>query len=546
MKYATVCATLFAALAGASDVKQLKTDNFKSFIEENDLVLAEFFAPWCGHCKALAPEYETAATTLKEKDIALVKVDCTEEQDLCQEYGVEGYPTLKVFRGLENISPYGGQRKADSLISYMTKQSLPAVSEITKDTLEEFKTADKVVLVAYFAADDKAANETFTSVANGLRDNYLFGATNDAALAKAEGVKQPGLVLYKSFDSGKDIFKEKFEADAIRDFAKIASTPLIGEVGPETYAGYMDAGLPLAYIFAETQEERDAFAKELKPLALKHKGKINFATIDAKSFGQHAGNLNLKVGTWPAFAIQTTTKNQKFPYDQEAKITEKEIGKFVDQYLAGKLEPSIKSEPIPEKNDGPVTTIVAHNYKDVVLDNDKDVLVEFYAPWCGHCKALAPKYEELGQLYQTPEFSKLVTIAKVDATANDVPDEIQGFPTIKLFAAGKKDAPVDYSGSRTIEDLIEFVKENGSHKVSVTYTPSEEGMADKLAHQAPAATKKGANSATDATKDAEASASSATDKAASAASEATDSAKSGAAAATDSVKSAASDVKDEL
>jgi len=531
MKYATVCATLFAALAGASDVKQLKTDNFKSFIEENDLVLAEFFAPWCGHCKALAPEYETAATTLKEKDIALVKVDCTEEQDLCQEYGVEGYPTLKVFRGLENVSPYGGQRKADSLISYMTKQSLPAVSEVTKDTLEEFKTADKVVLVGYFAADDKASNETFTSVANGLRDNYLFGATNDAALAKAEGVKQPGLVLYKSFDDGKDVFAEKFDADAIRKFAKVAATPLIGEVGPETYADYMAAGLPLAYIFAETQEERDELAKELKPLALKHKGKVNFATIDAKAFGQHAGNLNLKLDTWPAFAIQATEKNEKFPYDQEAKITEKEIGKFVDQYLAGKLEPSIKSEPIPEKNDGPVTTIVAHNYKDVVLDNDKDVLVEFYAPWCGHCKALAPKYEELGQLYQTPEFSKLVTIAKVDATANDVPDEIQGFPTIKLFAAGKKDAPVDYSGSRTIEDLIEFIKDNGSHKVAAVYSADAE----------------------DATKDAEASASSATDKAASAASEGTESVKSGASKATESVKSAASEAsksassaKDEL
>merc|ERR1712137_435690 len=213
MKYTTVCAAFFAAVAAASDVKQLKTDNFKSFIEENDLVLAEFFAPWCGHCKALAPEYETAATTLKEKDIALVKVDCTEEADLCQEYGVEGYPTLKVFRGPENISPYGGQRKADSLISYMTKQALPAVPEVTKDTIEEFKTADKVVLVPYFAADDKASNETFTSVANGLRDSFLFGATNDASLAK------------------------------------VASTPLIGEVGPETYAGYMAAGLPLAYIF---------------------------------------------------------------------------------------------------------------------------------------------------------------------------------------------------------------------------------------------------------------------------------------------------------
>jgi protein disulfide-isomerase A1 len=70
------------------------------------------YAPWCGHCKALAPEYEEAATTLKEKDIALAKIDCTAEAELCQEYGVEGYPTLKVFRGLEQIAAYPGARKA--------------------------------------------------------------------------------------------------------------------------------------------------------------------------------------------------------------------------------------------------------------------------------------------------------------------------------------------------------------------------------------------------------------------------------------------------
>ena len=503
------------------------------------------FAPWCGHCKALAPEYETAATTLKEKDIALVKVDCTEEQDLCQEYGVEGYPTLKVFRGLENVSPYSGQRKADSLISYMTKQALPAVSEVTKDTLEEFKTADKVVLVGYFAADDKASNETFTAVANGLRDNYLFGATNDAALAKAEGVKQPGLVLYKSFDDGKDVFTEAFEADAIRTFAKVAATPLIGEVGPETYADYMASGLPLAYIFAETPEEREQFAKELKPLALKHKGAINFATIDAKAFGQHAGNLNLKIGTWPAFAIQRTEKNDKFPFDQEEKITEKSIGKFVDDFLADKIEPSIKSEPIPESNDGPVKVIVAHNYKDLVLDNEKDVLVEFYAPWCGHCKALAPKYEELGQLYASDELSKLVTIAKVDATANDVPDEIQGFPTIKLFAAGKKDAPVDYSGSRTVEDLVQFIKENGSHKAEATVPEAAaEGMSDKLAHEAIVASEKSANSAADATESAKEAAADAADAVKETAEKATDAAKEAAADAKEAVKDTTEKAKD--
>ncbi|KAF2738022.1 disulfide-isomeras-like protein [Polyplosphaeria fusca] len=491
MRYSVPLCGLLAAVAVASDVHELNKDSFKGFIDENDLVLAEFFAPWCGHCKALAPEYEEAATKLKEKDIPLVKVDCTEHQELCQEYGVEGYPTLKVFRGQEDIKPYTGQRKSDAIISYMTKQSLPAVSDVTTESIEEFKTADKVVLVAYFAADDKTSNETFTAVANGLRDNYLFGATSDAELAKAEGVEQPGLVVYKSFDSGKDIYTEKFEKEAIENFAKVASTPLVGEVGPETYSGYMAAGIPLAYIFAETPEERETLAKELKPLAEKHKGVVNFATIDATAFGQHAGNLNLELGKFPAFAIQRTDKNQKYPFDQTKEITEKAVGEFVDDFVAGKVEPSVKSEPIPESQEG-VTVVVAKNYDELVLNNEKDVLLEFYAPWCGHCKALAPKYEELAGLYASEELSKLVTIAKVDATANDVPDEIQGFPTIKLFAAGKKDAPIDYSGARTVEDLVKFIKENGSHKAEAI-VPTEPEAADDsedLPEQAQAATEK--------------------------------------------------------
>lgn len=69
-----------------------------------------------GHCKALAPEYEEAATTLKEKNIKLAKIDCTEEAELCQQYGVEGYPTLKIFRGTDNVSAYKGQRKAAAYV----------------------------------------------------------------------------------------------------------------------------------------------------------------------------------------------------------------------------------------------------------------------------------------------------------------------------------------------------------------------------------------------------------------------------------------------
>ncbi|KAG5973514.1 hypothetical protein E4U55_000482 [Claviceps digitariae] len=463
-----------ASAEDASDVTQLTEKTFDEFIAANPMVLAEFFAPWCGHCKALAPEYEEAATTLKEKDVKLVKVDCTEEADLCQKYGVEGYPTLKIFRGPDAITPYNGPRKAAGITSYMVKQTLPAVSSLTKSTLEEFKTADKIVVVAYIAADDKASNETFTSVAEKLRDVYLFGGVNDAAVAEAEGVKFPSIVLYKSFDEGKNTFTDKFESEAIEKFAKTAATPLVGEVGPETYSDYMSAGIPLAYIFAETADERETLRKEVKSIAQKYKGKINFATIDATDFGQHAANLNLKTDKFPAFVIHDVEKNQKFPFDQEKKLTEAAISKFTQDFSSGKLEPSIKSEPIPENQDGPVSIVVAKNYDEIVLDDTKDVLIEFYAPWCGHCKALAPKYDQLGEAYKNSEFKDKVVIAKVDATANDVPDEIGGFPTIKMYPAGGKSSPVAYNGARTVEDLIKFVAENGKYKASVPFEDTTE------------------------------------------------------------------------
>lgn len=356
----------------------------------------------------------------------------------------------------------------------MTKQSLPAVSLLTEDTITDFKTADQLVVIGYFGSDDVKSNATYTALAEKLRDNYLFGATSDPALAEAEGVKTPTIVVYKKYDDPKTVYDGEFEVEALREFAAFSAIPLIGEVGPETYSGYMSAGVPLAYIFVDGDEIKEKLTAAIKPIAVKYKGKINFATIDAVAYGAHAPNLNLEQ-KWPAFAIQDTVKNLKFPYDQEKEITGESIAEYVKDFVDGKLSPSIKSEPIPETQEGPVQVVVANNFEEVVLKSDKDVLVEFYAPWCGHCKNLAPKYEELASLYfNNPEYADKVVVAKVDATANDVPVEIQGFPTIKMYPVGGKEAPIDYTGDRTVEDMATFIRDNGHFKVDAYVPPPPE------------------------------------------------------------------------
>ncbi|KAI9733311.1 MAG: hypothetical protein M1834_003395 [Cirrosporium novae-zelandiae] len=111
-----------------------------------------------------------------------------------------------------------------------------------------------------------------------------------------------------------------------------------------------------------------------------------------------------------------------------------------------------------------VLDLIPENFDKVVLSSGKPALVEFFAPWCGHCKKLAPIYEELAQNFAFAEDK--VSIAKVDADANkDLGRRfgVQGFPTLKWFD-GKSDTPEEYNGGRDLDSLMEFITDKTAIK----------------------------------------------------------------------------------
>jgi len=125
MKIAVVLLVLACSYAYTEedDVLILGDGSLDQALDEFDHLLVEFYAPWCGHCKQLAPHYAKAAARLKAHDppIRIASVESTTNPVVTETYEVKGYPTLKYFVNKEPRE-YEGGRTEETIISWLLKE----------------------------------------------------------------------------------------------------------------------------------------------------------------------------------------------------------------------------------------------------------------------------------------------------------------------------------------------------------------------------------------------------------------------------------------
>lgn len=462
--------SLFALFGGAladfekdGDVLTLGSDSFDAAVEQHDFLLVKFMAPWCGHCKTMAPEFKKAATELKSLDIsvALGDVDATVHNDLAERYGVEGFPTLKFFKkNAEKALEYGGGRTASEIVSWIKKKTGPSADNVnSNDDLAKLKDGNDVVVVGHFSTVSGSAK--FMAAADAM-DDVAFGVANEE-MAKELNLADNGVVILRTFDEP----EVRYTSDdgELEDFINANSmalvTPFNEQNAPKIFGGDIKNHL-LLFIGASDAKNEEILAAFTES-AKSNKGKFLYVTVDAddEENDQVLEYFGISSADCPTVrAIQMSDESMDKYKPESSEFTADAFNAFVSGVADGSISKFLMSDAIPESNDGPVKVIVGKQFNEIAKDSSKGVLVMFYAPWCGHCQSIKPTWEKLGEHFAD---SEKYVIGKMDATTNEADgEEVQGFPTLKFYPAGEDKASIDYQGGRDLDSLIKFVESDGA------------------------------------------------------------------------------------
>nr|KAF6490558.1 protein disulfide isomerase family A member 2 [Molossus molossus] len=437
-------------------------------LQEHPALLVEFYAPWCGHCKALAPEYIKAAALLAAESAKtrLAKVDGPSEPELTKEFAVTEYPTLKFFRDGNRTNPeeYTGPREAEGIAEWLRRRVGSSTTRLEdEEGAQALIDAQDVVVIGFFQDEDVA---TFLALAQDALD-MTFGLTDRPQLFQKFGLTKDTVVLFKKFDEGRADFPvdEELGLDQgdLSRFLLTHSMHLVTEFNSQTSPKIFAARIlnHLLLFINQTLAVHQELLAGFREAAPPFRGQVLFVVVDVGADNNHVLQyFGLKAEEAPTLRFINMETTKKYMPADQGLVTAASVTAFCHSVLNGKVKPYLLSQEVPPDWDQrPVKTLVGKNFEQVAFDETKNVFIKFYAPWCTHCKEMAPTWEALAEKYRDHED---IVIAELDATANELEAfAVQGFPTLKYFPAGQGRKVIEYKSARDLETFSKFLDNGG-------------------------------------------------------------------------------------
>lgn len=445
------------------DVITLVEANFSETVSAHENILVEFYAPWCGHCKELAPHYREAASLLKVDGVALAKVDAEAEAALGDRHEVQGFPTILFFsKGISQ--PYTGGRQSDDIVEWVRKKLGPSVATIKdKGVALEALESEPAIAVVYFDKLEGPEYEEFQQAAK-LEDGLFMAQTSRREVADAFGfpadVARPCLLVLKDEEERRVVYEGPFEATALRQFMAANRSPLVLTYNEGNSEKIFGGPITRQVLLFATSKQIGGLLAPFQEVAKHFKGKILFVYGDTSN--EVTGSLTEFFGATSdsPMVLAFDTQGEGKKHLLKGEISADSLNSFTEEFLEGTLEPYFKSDPVPEQDDSGVTVVVGKTFEEIVCDPSKDVLLEVHAPWCGHCQKLEPVYRRLGLRFQSVPS---VVIAQMDGTTNEHPNiTVEGFPTIFFYPSNNKTEPTKVDVTHKLKPLTEFLKEHAS------------------------------------------------------------------------------------
>ncbi|KAL4624491.1 protein disulfide-isomerase-like [Arapaima gigas] len=444
----------------------LTRSNFDQALKQHKKVLVNFHVPLSGESQSLSLEFVKAAAQLKAESskIRLAVVDVSKEKDLIKELNMTGIPSLIFYVTGDKWNPVicPDLRTAGHIITWL-KRKTGHSAELIKDVnqAEAFLAAEDLVVLGFFKEFGNEKVETFYAAATDI-PNLPFGVTKSKHVFKKYEITTEAVVLFKmnkkaeAYEISTEIKKED-----LMQFIKVNEMDLVTEYNGTTSARILNSMvLSHAILFAnKSDEDFDKNYGAFEMVAAEFKGKVLFVLIntDEHRNGRILEYFRVRYSETPMVRIVNLTDNVQYRMQSE-EVTVDSVKAHCLAYLEGKAKPKLQSEPIPDNWDkGPVKELVGMNFEKVAFNDNKNVFVMFYAPWCKACQAFFPLWEKLGKVYEKHES---VVIARIDSSANDIHVVLlERNPCFKFFPAVLSEKVVSYNGDRTLEAFTEFVEE---------------------------------------------------------------------------------------